>query len=140
MLAITKASLLATFKSPQSIFFGLFFPIVLIVIFGSLSRGGSASINVAFAKGQDSTTELYRALKAMPVLKFADPQQKDTEEELRKGRITAIMDIRKTSDDANLALFDIHLRTTSASQRDLPILNSVLRDLIHDANSLIYPQ
>ncbi len=50
MLAITKASLLATFKSPQSIFFGLFFPVVLIVIFGSLSRGGSTSIDVAFEK------------------------------------------------------------------------------------------
>src|SRR5688500_11199191 len=92
MLAITKASLLATFKSPQSIFFGVFFPVVLIVIFGSLSRGGSASINVAFAKEQDTTTVLYKALKAMPVLKFADPLKKDIEDELRKGRITAIMD------------------------------------------------
>ena len=50
MLALTKASLIATFKSPQSIFFSLFFPIVLIWIFGSLGGNSSASIDVAFEK------------------------------------------------------------------------------------------
>ena len=59
MLAVTKASLLATFRSPQSIFFSLFFPIVLIWIFGSLAGGGSApSVDVAFEKGIDSSTIL----------------------------------------------------------------------------------
>jgi ABC-2 type transport system permease protein len=45
-----------------------------------------------------------------------------------------------SGNDSSLALFDIHLRTTSASQRDIPILKSVLRDLIHNADTKIYPQ
>ncbi|RYZ57656.1 MAG: hypothetical protein EOO14_10735, partial [Chitinophagaceae bacterium] len=88
MLAVTKASLLATFRSPQSIFFSLFFPIVLIWIFGSLAGGGSApSVDVAFEKGIDSSSILYQQLAHDPFLQFVDPAEKDVEDELRKGRI-----------------------------------------------------
>lgn len=139
MLAITKASLLATFKSPQSIFFGLFFPVVLIVIFGSLSKGGSTSIDVAFEKNTDETNVLYTTLKAIPVLHFVDPQKKDIEDELKKGRITAIIGLHQIKDTA-LSNYDIHLRTTSASQRNLPILQSVLRNFIHDLDQQAFPQ
>ena len=44
LMAITKGSLKAIFKSPQAVFFSLFFPIVLIVIFGSLGGDGSFSM------------------------------------------------------------------------------------------------
>ena len=37
MWAVTKASLIATFRSPQSVFFSLFFPIVLIWIFANVA-------------------------------------------------------------------------------------------------------
>ena len=51
MMAVVKASLIATFRSPQSIFFSLFFPIVLIWIFGSLGSGnGIPTVDVALAK------------------------------------------------------------------------------------------
>jgi ABC-2 type transport system permease protein len=81
MLAVTKASLLATFRSPQSIFFSLFFPIVLIWIFGSLAGGGSApTVAVAFEKGIDSSTVLYQQLAHDPFLKFTGHREKDVED------------------------------------------------------------
>lgn len=139
MLAITKASLLATFRSPQSIFFSLFFPIVLIVIFGSLSRGGgSASVDVAFEKNTDTNTAIYQAVKSMPVLHFVDPSKRDIEDELSKGRITAIIGLNKGEGSANR--YDIHLRTSSASQKDVVILESVLKNLIHDMDQQLFPQ
>ena len=138
MLAITKASLLATFKSPQSIFFSLFFPIVLIVIFGSLSRGGATTIDVAFEKTTDTTTVIYQAIKAIPVLHFVDPAKQDIEDELSKGRIAAIIGFQKGKDSASK--YDIHLRTSSASQKDIPILQSILKNLIHDMDQQLYPQ
>jgi ABC-2 type transport system permease protein len=140
MLAITRASLLSTFKSPQSIFFGVFFPVVLIVIFGSLSKGGSTSIDVAFEKNTDATTLLYTAMKAIPVLHFIDPNKKNIEDELKKGRITAIISLRKIENDSSLSSYDIHLRTTSASQRSVPILQSLLRNFIHDLDQRAFPQ
>ena len=118
MLAVTKASFVATFKSPQSIFFSLFFPIVLIWIFGSLAGGGGgiAAVNVAFEKDIDSTSILYLQMANHPLLKIADPTKKDIEEELSKGRIAAVINIRKA--DTGATPFVIHLRTSSASQRE----------------------
>ena len=64
MMAVTKASLIATFKSPQSVFFSLFFPVVLIWIFGSLGRGGGApSVDVAWAPQVDTNNQLYQSLR-----------------------------------------------------------------------------
>ena len=93
MWAVTKASLTATFRSPQSIFFSLFFPIVLIWIFGALGRNGTPSVDVAFEKNIDTTTILYKALKQNPVLHFLNDRKKNAEEELKKGRIAAIINV-----------------------------------------------
>ena len=66
MRAVTEASLIATFKSLQSVFFSLFFPVVLIWIFGSLGRGGTPSVDVAWEKNIDSTNEVYYHVKGSP--------------------------------------------------------------------------
>lgn len=137
MLAVTKASLQATFKSPQSIFFSLFFPIVLIWIFGSLAGGGGlASVNVAFEKNADTTNLLYHQLANHPLLKFVDPTKKDIEEELSKGRIAAVLDVKKA--DSGSTPFIIHARTSSASQREYGVLESVLSNIIHSVDETIY--
>ena len=67
MLAITKASLRSIFKSPQAVFFSLFFPIVLIIIFGSLGRGNGISMDIAFEKNTDTLNPVYFAIKSTPV-------------------------------------------------------------------------
>src|SRR6476620_6214790 len=138
MLAVSKASLVATFRSPQSIFFSLFFPIVLIWIFGSLSGGGGgvSAVDVAFERGIDSTSVLYFQMKNHPLLKIEDPKKKDIEEELRKGRIAAVIDIQKA--DTGATPYVIHLRTSSASQREYGMLQSVLSNIIHSVDELTY--
>lgn len=138
MLAVTKASLAATFKSPQSIFFSLFFPIVLIWIFGSLAGGGGgvAAVNVAFEKDVDSTSVLYLQMKNHPLLKFVDPAAKDIEEELSKGRIAAILSVNKV--DTGETPYVIAARTSSASQREYGVLQSVLSNIIHSVDEVTY--
>jgi ABC-2 type transport system permease protein len=140
MLAVTKASLVATFKSPQSIFFSLFFPIVLIWIFGSLASGGGGtpSVDVAFEKGIDSSSVLYQQLAHDPFLHFADPAKKDVEDELRKGRIAAVIDVKQT--DSGATPYVIHLRTSSASQREFGTLQTILRNAIHTVDEILYPE
>jgi len=109
MLALTKASLVATFKSPQSIFFSLFFPIVLIWIFGSLGGNGTPSINIAFEKGTDTTSVFYQNIKHIPVLHLQNDKKKNNEDELKKGRITAIINIISLSSGFSLCnLFSIY--------------------------------
>lgn len=119
MLAVTKASLKATFRSPQSVFFSLFFPIVLIWIFGALGSGGGVpSVDVALEKNTDTLNQFYFHLKQNPVLHFVDEKNKDINDELKKGRIAAVIDIERNTDSATHSPYTIHLRTSSASQRD----------------------
>jgi ABC-2 type transport system permease protein len=139
MMAITKASLKATFRSPQAIFFSLFFPIVLIWIFGSLGRGGTPTYNVALEKNADTTTGYYRALKNNPSINFVDEKNKDVEDELKKGRITAIIDIQKNADTLTSTLYNVHLRTSSAAQRDYYELRSAMNRSTVEMDRVRYP-
>jgi ABC-2 type transport system permease protein len=138
LLAITRASLKATFRSPQSVFFSLFFPIVLIWIFGSLGGNGQPSVSVAMEKGTDTSNFIYRELRYNPVLRFADPAKKDIEDELMKGRITAVIGISRQTDSLQPAAYRIHLRSSSASQRDLGLLRAILTERIAHMDSLVY--
>ncbi|HYK55645.1 MAG TPA: ABC transporter permease [Flavisolibacter sp.] len=139
MLAITKASLKATFRSPQSIFFSLFFPIVLIWIFGSLSGNGTPSVDVAFEKRIDSANMIYYSLKHNPVLHFVDANKKDIEDELRKGRIAAVIDIKENGDSGVYSPYVVQLRTTPAGQKDFGLLTSALQASITTLDSVAYP-
>ncbi len=133
MFAITKASLKTTFRSPQSVFFSLFFPIVLIVIFGSLSGGSGVSLDIAFAKNTDTGNAVYRAIRQSDVFNIKKGSDTELMDQLKKGRITALLDIRKSA--ANEAFYDVHLRTTSASAKDLSVLQTILRDIINSINN-----
>ncbi len=77
MLAITKASLKTTFKSPQAVFFSLFFPIVLIMIFGALGGRGGISVDVAFDQQSDTTNAIYTAIRNNPVFTVAKADPKE---------------------------------------------------------------
>ena len=135
MWAVTKGSLRATFRSPQSIFFSLFFPIVLIWIFGALGRnGGTPSVDVAFEKNIDTTTSLYKAVKHHPVLHFVDPKKKNIEEELKKGRIAAIINIIRSQDST----FVVNLRTSTASQ-NLELVQSSIKTASAEVDRKLHP-
>jgi ABC-2 type transport system permease protein len=140
MWAITKASLIATFRSPQAIFFSLFFPIVLIWIFGSLGGGGAGSVSVAFEKNTDSSNMLYQALKQNSFLKFSDPEKKDIEEELKRGRIAAIINIQPNEDSGLHTPFLVHARTSEASQRQFQQFISTLNHTISEIDNRIFPE
>ncbi|MBA2745851.1 MAG: ABC transporter permease [Flavisolibacter sp.] len=139
LFAITKASLKATFRSPQSIFFSLFFPIVLIWIFGSLGSSGIPKVKVAYEQGTDTSNILYGFLKQNPVLQ-APEKGKDVEDELRKGRIAAVIDIKENRDSGAIRPFSIHLRTSSAAQKDYGVLVAALNASLAKTDSIFYPQ
>ena len=139
MLAVTRASLTATFRSPQSLFFSLFFPIVLIWIFGSLSGGGGRpTTDVAWEKGADSSSALYQQIAHSGALNFIDPKKKNIEEELSKGRIAGIISVRQQADSAAVP-YVINIRSSTASQREFGQLRTSLNDIIHQLDKTLYP-
>jgi ABC-2 type transport system permease protein len=138
MLAITKASLKTTFKSPQAVFFSLFFPIVLIMIFGALGGRGGISVDVAFDQQSDTSNAIYVAIRNTPVFNVEKADPKEIEDRLKKGRITALINIKKVA-NGDRSSYDVHLKTTSASQKDVPVLESILRDVINTINAQSNP-
>ena len=133
MLAITKASLKATFRSPQSVFFSLFFPIVLIVIFGALSGGSGISLDIAFHSSSDTNNAVYKLITGARVFDIKKGSDADIEDRLKKGRITALINIQESGIAG--AGYTVHLKTTSASRQDLPVLETILRDIISTVNN-----
>lgn len=139
MLAISKASLIAIFRSPQSVFFSLFFPVVLIVIFNFIGKGNQfSSVNVAFDQKADTSNFIYQSLKQHALLHVAKGSETEIYDLLKKGRITAIIQVDTVKAASSNAKFNIHLITSSASKKDLPLLESVLRDFIHLTEKKIY--
>jgi len=129
MMAIAKASLTAIFKSPQAVFFSLFFPIVLIVIFGGLGGGKGISLDVAFDSNSDTTNEVYKQIMQSPYFDVHRGTEAEKQDLLKKGRITAIIEIHKKTGDS-ITGYDVHLKSTSASVKDLGVLQTFLKEYI----------
>lgn len=135
MWAICRASLKSVFKSPQAVFFSLFFPIVLIVVFGALSGGGGFSLDIAFESGTDTTNAVYQAITHIPVLHVVRSDENDLLDRLKKGRITALIGISGKGQGTGRPQYDLHLKTSSAGQRDVPVLQTILGSAVDRINS-----
>ena len=70
MLAITKASLKATFRSPSAVVFSIGFPLIFILVFGFIGEGSGFSLDVALDKNSDTSNQVYVALKQMQGIHF----------------------------------------------------------------------
>src|SRR5204862_2316502 len=58
--------------------------------------------------------------------------EEESADKLKKGRITALISINNTPDANPEHPYTIHLKTTSASKKDLPVLNSILQSVINN--------
>jgi len=137
--AISKASLIAIFRSPQSVFFGIFFPIVLIVIFGALGGGGGLSVDVGIDNKSDTNNAVYDSIRSSPLLNINDARQDTLEDLMNKGKLTALIQINDIKSADGSDKYDVHLKSSSASQLQLPALQSILRDIISTLNKKINP-
>jgi ABC-2 type transport system permease protein len=136
MWAICKATLRAIFKSPQAIFFSLFFPIVLIMVFGALSGGGGKAFDIAFDAKSDTLNPVYFLIKNNPLFDINQANEAELLDRLKKGRITGMVEIRQLPRKATGPQYDIHLKTTSAGQRDLPAVQNILNGIINETTAL----
>ncbi|MES1215528.1 MAG: ABC transporter permease [Bacteroidota bacterium] len=137
--AIMRASLKAIFKSPQSVFFSLFFPIVLIVIFGSLGGDGGVSMDIAIDKKADTLNPVYFAIKSTPLFNIVDGTEGELEDKMKKARITAILDIQPVKNDSTHTKYSLHYRYSSANQREIPAFQGILQNIVNGVNQVLNP-
>jgi len=129
MLAITRASLRAIFRSPSAVVFSFVFPFIFILVFGFIGEGGGVPVyKIAIDKNCDTANALFDSIKTSNRLKIV---RFGTDAELRssliRGRLAGVIKITRPTDTA--AAFQYTISSTSASDDKwpqlLPVLNAI---------------
>lgn len=137
MMAITKASLRAIFRSPSAVIFSIAFPLIFILVFGFIGNGGRVSVNVAFAKNADTSNQIYKVIRNIAGINAVNKSEEEVREDLEKGRITAIIDIQKsglTNPPYTISL----LSSEAVNPQNIQVLQSILNAVIAAINQKNY--
>lgn len=131
MLAITKASLRATFRSPSAIIFSIFFPLIFILVFGFIGSGGGPSYRVVLDAKSDTANPVIDSLKKLKNIKFVSySNNKDLQSDLTKGRITGVLHVEKAAFPNAPFEYFVRFNSTTASADKfstfLPLLENII--------------
>lgn len=131
MLAITKGSLIATFRSPSAVLFSIGFPLIFILVFGFIGGSGGPNYKVVLDKTGDTSNILLDALRKQSNIKFiTDKTDAENQSDLVKGRIVGILKIEKVSAPNSNVEYLIHFKSTTASADKfasfLPLLENII--------------
>jgi ABC-2 type transport system permease protein len=137
MLAITKASLRAIFRSPSAVVFSFVFPFIFILVFGFIGNNGGAPVyRIVIAPGSDTNNVFFAGIKAnkqLRIVSFAD------EETLRsnmvKGRVAAVVSIVKGD---SLNPYQYIIKSTNASDDKWPQVRSILNGINGKVSDSVY--
>jgi len=138
MLAITRASLRAIFRSPSSVIFGFAFPLIFILVFGFIGdTGGRKSYKVALDSNTDTTNELYKTLKNTPGLTIIRYQDKDLlADDMQRGKLAGIINIQKNP--AGNPPYNFTLKSTNSSNDKWPQFKTLAESVINELSNRYY--
>lgn len=139
MLAITRASLRAIFRSPSAVVFSFVFPFIFILIFGFIGGSNTApTFKLALDPASDTSNALYELLRYNSRVKWVKPTDSAAlRKDLIRGRITGVLSIRKNTEASPQFIYS--LRTTSASNDKWPQFLPFINDLVETLNRSLYP-
>ena len=139
MMAITKASLHAIFRSPSSVIFGFAFPFVFILVFGFMGNsGGMKSYKVAIDNNADTANELYKAFEntqGVIIKRYADKKLLD--EDLQYGKIAGVINIQKNTSGNPPYIFTF--KSTTSSNDKWSQFKTLSESIITELSNRYYP-
>ncbi len=140
MLAITRGSLRAIFRSPSAVIFGFGFPLIFILVFGFIG-GGGISVRIALKNLSDTNNILMKnGLLKNPSIRLIQYQSEgEAKRELSKGNIAAIIEI-DSAITGNGYQYIFKTTTSSASVDKFPVLQSQLGEIILRADEINFPE
>lgn len=139
MLAITKASLRAIFRSPSAVIFGFAFPLIFILVFGFIG-GGGITVRIALKNLSDTNNLLMKnGLLKNPSIRLMNLSAEEARKEVSKGNIAAIIEIDSVQ-AGNGYQYTFKTTTSSASMDKFPILESQLGSVIRQADESTFPE
>ena len=138
MLAITKASLRAIFRSPSAVIFSFVFPFIFILVFGFIGNNGGVPVyKIAIDKNCDTSNALFDSVKTnnrIKIVNFAD--EKELRSSLVKGKITGIFSIKKNT--APTPAYAYSLTSTTASNDKWPQLMPIINNIVNKISNEKY--
>lgn len=138
MLAITKASLRAIFRSPSAVVFSFVFPFIFILVFGFIGNsGGRTNYKIVIDKNSDTLNDLYRSIIQTEGVRIMNyPTDTDMNKDLSKGRIAGILKIKKNTD--SIPPYIVSLNSTTSSNDKWPQLKSLIESRINEVSDRTY--
>ncbi len=138
MLAITKASLKAIFRSPSAVVFSFVFPFVFILVFGFIGNSGSVAVyKIVIDKNCDTSNTFYDSIKQSSRIKIVQfKNESELEESIVKGRIAGILTITKTGNEVPEYVYSI--KSSNASSDKWPQLLPVLEAIANKISNSKY--
>ncbi|MBK7885227.1 MAG: ABC transporter permease [Chitinophagaceae bacterium] len=138
MLAITKGSLSAIFRSPSAIVFSFVFPFIFIIVFGFIGdNAGIPVYKIVMDKNSDTSNALFDSIKTsnrIKIVTFSD--EKELRSNLIKGRIAGILKITKNSETNPAYLYNI--KSSKASSDKWPQLMATLNSIANTVSDVSY--
>ncbi len=138
MIAITKASLRAIFRSPSAVIFGFAFPFIFILVFGFIGdSAGVKSYKVALDNNADTSNALYTALKNTPGVIIKIYHDKDSlDDDLQRGKLAGIINIQKNL--SGNPLYNFTLKSTTSSNDKWPQFKALAESVINELSNRYY--
>jgi ABC-2 type transport system permease protein len=134
LLTLTKYSFLANVRNPATVFFGIAFPLIFIMVFGLLGEGGQ-SYEIGVSENSVKTGPVYDALDKIDVIELeTNKSDAQMQEELGKGQIPAVMTITEKQVNDQV-VYDVDLQLTQAAPEDGQIIKSIVGDLLNQINT-----
>lgn len=138
MLAISKASLMAQFRSPSAVLFSFAFPFIFILVFGFIGSNGVVPVyKIALAANCDTSNALFDSIKTsnrVKIVRFETEQE--LQSSLAKGKITGVFNIQKSTSDNPAYIYSIS--TTSASDDKWPQFMPLVNGMANKISNVKY--
>src|SRR3954469_6847988 len=139
MLAITKGSFRAMLRSPSSVVFSIFFPLIFILVFGFIGGSGGVTYKIVIGKKSDTTNALYHALQQNKFIRFVQSDDPAAiASDLAKGRLTGVLTITRNSNPA-LGPYSVQFSSTTASADKFGTFLPLLENTINKLDKQLYP-
>jgi ABC-2 type transport system permease protein len=138
--ALAKASLTAMLRSPTSVVFSLLFPIIFIVVFGSMVDNTVVQLKISIAPNCDTANVIYESISKMSNITIdSNLDAPDAVDALQKGRLTAIVDIKKDNSNLPLPHYTVSLTSSTSSRLQVDLLQTVLNNVVTSINQKVFP-
>lgn len=140
VLILSKYSLLATLRSPTSVVFSLLFPIIFIVVFGSMIGDQTPVMKLAVGPGCDTVNLLYKAIGKIPAITLKKGMSAaEQSEALRKGQLTGVLTITPDAGAIIFPHYSVRLEEMGSSP-GAGWLETLLREAVGGIDHQFFPK